>query len=346
MKKKTKQLLTLCMVFVLLLIGYELLGIWQEQQEEKEAEPETEEIRIADFTSSEIMAYHYKNEAYEIGFEIDGTEYVNSEESDFPVNKTTVASQILTISNLQALQLVTNTDKTEFGLDEPVITISVTLSEGRERNFYVGDRALFEDGYYVLDVENDVIYLAEEAIYTEFTEEWSELLAMEEMQKPTTDQIVELSLTKSGEQTLRLTYDESQESPWKIVTEEEELDGDSDAIAEALEVFQNYSVKSAVTYCCEDFSVYGLSPAETVVSVTYLITTEEGEEKKETLRFEFSEEQEEESAYYVRINESEYVYKMTNYYMGKVTGFSAEDLKKTEEIETEENEAGTAKEQE
>ncbi len=335
MKKKTKQLLILCAVFLLLLIGYELLDVWQEHQEEKETETETEEIAITDFISSEVTAYHYKNGEYEIGFTINGTDYINSEESAFPVNKTTVATQILTISNLQALQIVTNTDKSEFGLDDPEITITVLLSDGRERNFYVGDRALFEDGYYVLDVENDVIYLAEEAVYTEFTEEWSALLAMEEMQKPTADQIVELSLEKNGEQTLLLTYDETQEIPWKIVAGEEELDGDSDGISTALGVFKNYSVKSAVTYCCEDFSAYGLSPAETVVSVTYLVTEEDGEERKETLRFEFSEE--EEGIYYVRINESDYVYKMTSYYKENLTDFSAEELK-AEEIETETSE--------
>ena len=92
------------------------------------------------------------------------------------------AAQISAVANLTALQKIDNTDKSEYGLDAPEITITVTLSDGTERNLYIGDSALFEAADYLLDVENDSIYLIDETLYSAFNCTLEEMEVQEEVE--------------------------------------------------------------------------------------------------------------------------------------------------------------------
>ncbi len=336
MKKKTRNLIVLCLCLVILLVGYNFLDTWKEKQETKVSQTEEEElIEVTEFEVADIASYSYRNSEYEIGFALTEEGYVNTEDAKFPAEESTVESQILAIAELEALLQVTGTDKAEYGLAEPQIAIEVVLESGTNRNFYIGDIALFEDAYYVLDVENDAIFLCEASIYDTFSVAWTKLVAKEEMSKPASDTIISVALETEDEAVFVLSYDETLEHPWQLTTADGTFDCDTDAVTDRLGNFSTYSVSKTIEYSCDDFSEYGLEPAATKVTVTYLVTDDAGVETEETLVFEFAAEETEDGVYYTRINHSDFVYGVTSFYMGELSEFELEELLYVEE-ETEE----------
>lgn len=187
MKKKTKNLLLLVALLVVLIGGYFALDLIPEKTEEEEQDTVTETIEVTEFSAEDIASYSYYNSDYEMGFQVTEEGYVHWKDETFPVNATSVEAQLTAIGDLTALQVVEGTDRAEYGLDSPQVTIALTLTDGTERTFFIGDSALFEAADYLLDVENNVIYLIEENLCSKFTYTLDKMMAEEETEEVTED---------------------------------------------------------------------------------------------------------------------------------------------------------------
>lgn len=335
MKRRSKNLFLLIAFLAVLIIGYFSLDYLPVSTGEEEQDSVSEAIEITEFSPEDIVSYSYENSDYAIGFDITENGYSNRADAGFPVNTDTVVSQLSKLGNLTALQLVDSTDMAEYGLDSPRVTITVTLSDGTNRSFLIGDSALFELADYLLDRENNIIYLVSQSLATAFTCSWSNLIQKEEMTKITADQIVDVSVETDELKTMYITFDEAKENPWQLTTPEGTFDGDSTAVSDALGIFSSYALKNTVEYNCTDFSKYGLATPETVVKVRYKESGETEEPEVKTLVFEFGNPNEEASENYVRINGSSYVYTMTDYYKGRISVFDPEELKYRQEDDSE-----------
>ena len=347
MKKKTKKLIALSLTLVCLLGVYFGVDEWKARQEAKESETEeVQTITVTGFQIAEIASYTYENSAYEIGFALTQDGYVNTEDATFPVVESTVESQLAAIAGLEALQVVTGEDKAEYGLNEPQVKITVYLEEGTNRQFHIGDKALFEDAYYVLDVEQNTIYLCESSFMDVFSVEWSDFVAKEEMVKPAADTITMVAIETDGEAVFGIKYEEAMEQPWQITTPDGTFAGDTDAVTTWLGAYSSYLVNKAVTYHCTDFSQYNLEPAATKATIRYTETMEDGTTQERTLVFEFAAEETEDGIFYTRINGSEYVYGVTSYYKSELTEYVLEELLYVEDVEeTTETEESTTTEE-
>ena len=329
MKKKTKKLLLLLAFFAVLVVGYLALDFIPEKTE-TEGETISETVEVTEFEAEDIAFYCYSNTEYEMGFTITEEGYVHYKEEKFPVSTSSVEEQLDAIGTLTALRTIDSTDKAEYGLDTPVITVAVTLKDGTERTLFFGDSALFEEGYYLLDVENSIIYLTDTSLYSKLTCSWSDMVQQEEKVLVSSEQILDVTVNTDGVQTLYISYDETKEQPWQLTTSEGTFAGDSDAVVSALGAYNSYSLMSTMEYDCVDFSVYGLEEPKTTVTVRY---TEESETK--SLVFEFGNTEESNNVSYVRVNGSSYVYSMSQYYTESVSVFDLETLKYVSQESTE-----------
>lgn len=339
MKKKTKHLLLLVAVFLLLLGGYFALDFLPETSGEEEETP-VETVEITEFTAEDIAYYCYRNAEYELGFYVTEDGYVHYQDAAFPANEASVKGQLSALGNLTAIQLVEGTDKAEYGLDTPEITVAVSLTDGTQRTFLIGDSALFEDAEYVLDVEMDRIYLVGSSFSSQFSCSWSSMVQQEDKIKISSNQIVDISVQNGEMQSLNISYDETKEQPWQLITPEGIYDGDTDAVESAVAMFDTYSLGTTVEYACSDFEKYGLEPPLTTVTVRYTETVRtenqntvdesgEMEEAKAEIRelvFEFGMVEEDDTTY-VRVNGSSYVYQMTKYYAEGLSVFEVDELK-------------------
>ena len=324
MKKKTRNLLLLLALLLVVGAGYFAIDLIPEETVEEE-ETVDETIKIADFSADKIEFYCYSNSEYEMGFNITEDGYVHYKDEAFPVNTASVEKQLSAMESMTALQVIDSTDKAEYGLDVPSITLAVTLIDGTERTFFFGDLAPLYEGYYVLDVENNVIYLAESTLYNQLDSLWSSMVQQEEMVKPAVEQIVDVTVETAGVTTTYITYDETKEQPWQLTTPDGTFDGDTDAVTTALGAYSAYSLLSTIEYNCTDFAQYGLEEPVTTVTVRY---TDSEDANVKSLVFEFGNiDTENNNVSYVRINGSDYVYSMSEYYAESVSVFTAEELK-------------------
>ncbi|MBO5354091.1 MAG: DUF4340 domain-containing protein [Lachnospiraceae bacterium] len=336
MKKKTKQLLFLAGILVLLLAGYFAMDLIPEKEEAEQNIP-AEELDVTEFGVEDIVSYSYTNPSYTMGFYVTKDGYVHQEDAAFPVNEASVELQLKALGAMTAMQKIDSTDKEEYGLTRPQMTVSATLADGTERNFLIGDKALFEDAYYVLDEEKGLIYLVSADQCEEFHTVWSAMVEKENFVMVSAEQMVDVTVETDGVQTMYIAYEEALEN-WQLTTPEGTYAGDTAAVLEALGIFGAYSVRTTKEYNCADFAPYGLDNPKTKVTVRYKLP--EGVELPEssvhgevlTLTLELGN-VEESGETYVRINGSSYVYGMSAYYAEGVSVFPVEELKK----QTEEN---------
>ena len=251
MKKKTRNLLLLVVLFAVLVTGYFALDLIPEETEVEEQVTET--VKVTGFDTEDIAFYCYSNPEYEMGFYISEGGYIHYKEEAFPASAASVEAQLEAIGNLTALQMIESTDKAEYGLDTPEITVAVTLKDGTERTFFFGDSALFEEGYYLLDVENNIIYLVDTALYLQLDCSWSSMIQQEEKVMVSSDKIMDVTVETVGTQTMHIFYDEAKEQPWQLTTAEGTFDGDSEVVVSALGAYSTYSLLSTYEYNCEDF---------------------------------------------------------------------------------------------
>lgn len=183
MHKKTKNILFLLICLIVLVGGYCVLETLPEKTEGEVQETATETIAVTSFTAEDIVSYYYSNENHDMEIAVTKEGYVNTADAEFKVNSDKAAAQISAIVNLTALQEIDGNDKAEYGLDTPEICITVRLSDDTERNLQIGDSALFEAADYVLDVENDRIFLIPETLYAAFQTTSEEMEEAEEAEE-------------------------------------------------------------------------------------------------------------------------------------------------------------------
>ncbi|MGN0505649.1 MAG: DUF4340 domain-containing protein [Lachnospiraceae bacterium] len=335
MKKKTKQLLLLVAVLVLMIGAYATTIFLQNRAEEKaaEQEKETEPLQdVTEFSVSDIASYHYMSPQTELGFLVTEEGYVNDEDENFPVNSACVEGQLTAIGDLTCLQVIGNGEKEDFGVTEPQITIQVVLKDGTKRSFAVGDKALFDDNYYLLDVEKDTVYLIDSTIYSEFTIAWSAMVQKESTVSVSTDQILDVTVESAVFEPFYVTYDELQEVPWSFTTSQGTFAADTDAMLDKLSIYSTYVFKTVYEYDCKEFAQYGLKEPQTTLTVRYYVKDAEGNltEEIRSLVMEFGN-QAEDGTYYVRMNGSSFVYGMSETYTEKLASFDASELKNQEE---------------
>lgn len=336
MKKKTKQLFVLACVMLCLLAAYLILPSLLER-EDKEEEVGQEILDVTEFATEDIASYRYKNEAYEIGFLVTEDGCVNTEDAAFPVNLTTTAGQLVELGTMTYLQIVDNTNKEDFNLANPPITMSVTLKDGSERNFAIGDPAPFDDAYYLLDVEKDIIYLVETDVYSEFATTWTTLVEREEIVSVAADQMIDVTVESDEFEPITVTYDETQEYPWQLEAQTGRYAGNAEAVLEKLGIYSSYIFRYVYEYDVQDLSKYGLTEPSTTVTVRYYEKDANGAltDEVNTLVLEFGSQNVEDDIYYARMNGSSYVYGMSTSYTQKVAQYVVEELKMTSETAAE-----------
>ena len=178
MKKKTKNLVLLAVLLMVVTVGYFAIDLIPEKTVEEQNVEET--VKIADFTAEDIVFYCYSNSNYELGFNITENGYVHYKDEAFQADTAAVEAQLTALEGLTAVKKIDSTEKEEYGLDVPSVTVAVTLSDGRARTFFFGDSAPIANGYYLLDVENNVIYLVESSVYLQFDRSLSSMEQQED----------------------------------------------------------------------------------------------------------------------------------------------------------------------
>jgi hypothetical protein len=203
-KKKILPIAVLLAVLVVLLAAYLLLTAPQADEEEESA------LTIATVSVSDAVGLSWTNDDEEISLVLDDGVWKWAEDDSFPVDQSKVDTLLAAVSSLTPDSVIDSADvisADEYGLDDPVRTVTVTAADGSALTYRIGGASPLSSSslYTALDGTDDV-YLLPSSFSGTFAVALDDLLEMETI--PTFTDVTEMTVT-TDERTIVLTRTES-----------------------------------------------------------------------------------------------------------------------------------------
>lgn len=289
MKNKTVKMILAVAVLAVCCGAYAGVKTYVSHQEQKESEEESEESTSV-FTASadDIKSLDFMVDDTETTFEKKDDSWVKKDDTDFPVNQSTLDSAASSVTSVESDRVLEDVDDlAEYGLDSPANTIKiVTKSEDEDGDdttttLYVGDENSSTSQYYVRkDDDEKTVYLVDSSCVEPFTKTLYDYAQMEDFPAiSNTDIITKISV--DGDNSYELKKD-ADTSVWSVSANGEEDKADSATVSSLVSSFGSMAYNSMADYKCEDKSKYGLDKPYSIITVDYQEEVETSDDNAET----------------------------------------------------------------
>ena len=276
MKNKTVKMVLAVVVLGICCGAYAGVKTYVAHQEQKESEEDSEESTTV-FTAStdNIKSLDFMVDDTETTFEKDDDSWVKKDETDFPVNQTTLDSAASAIASVDSNRVLEDVDDlSEYGLDSPSNTIKIVTKSDEEdgdditTTLYVGDENSSTSQYYVRkDDDEKTVYLIDSSCVEPFTKSLNDYAQMDDFPAiSNTDTITKISV--DGDNSYELSKDEDT-STWSVKGSEDEEKADSATVSSLVSSFGSMAYSSLADYKCDDKSKYGLDKPYATITVDY-----------------------------------------------------------------------------
>ena len=175
MRKQKIQLVVLLAAFLLFALGFYAAKSISAREEEKERAKEAGEYTTLSFDADDLVKLEIEREEgnLELDFHEGKWSFVkdinlemeeqNEEEKGYEVNASVADELRDTLANLTSQnEIAAGEDESEYGLDQPAMTITVTLSDGAEHSVEVGSLNAMLQAYYIRVDHSDTLYTMSE----------------------------------------------------------------------------------------------------------------------------------------------------------------------------------------
>ena len=350
MKNKTVKMILAVAVLAVCCGAYAGVKTYVSHQEQKESEAESEE-NTSVFTASadDIKSLDFIVYDTETTFEKKDDSWVKKDDTDFPVNQSTLDSAASSVTSVESDRVLEDVDNlAEYGLDSPANIIKiVTKSEDEDGDdttatLYVGDENSSTSQYYVRkDDDEKTVYLVDSSCVEPFTKTLYDYAQMEDFPAiSSTDTITKISV--DGDSSYELKKD-ADTSVWSVSANGEEDKADSATVSSLVSSFGSMAYNSMADYKCEDKSKYGLDKPYSTITVDYQEEAETSDDNAETSDSETPDSAEttemvdkqltilvgneaDDSNRYVMVNDSNEVYTMSEETLSALTDKTEEDF--------------------
>ena len=276
MKNKTVKMVLAVVVLGVCCGAYAGVKTYVAHQEQKESEEDSEESTTV-FTAStdNIKSLDFMVDDTKTTFEKDDDSWVKKDETDFPVNQTTLDSAASAIASVDSDRVLEDVDDlSEYGLDSPSNTIKIVTKSDEEdgdditTTLYVGDENSSTSQYYVRkDDDEKTVYLIDSSCVEPFAKSLNDYSQMEDFPAiSNTDTITKISV--DGDNSYELSKDEDT-STWSVKGSEDEEKADSATVSSLVSSFGSMAYSSLADYKCDDKSKYGLDKPYATITVDY-----------------------------------------------------------------------------
>ena len=276
MKNKTVKMVLAVVVLGVCCGAYAGVKTYVAHQDQKESEEDSEESTTV-FTAStdNIKSLDFMVDDTETTFEKDDDSWVKKDETDFPVNQTTLDSAASAIAFVDSDRVLEDVDDlSEYGLDSPSNTIKIVTKSDEEdgdditTTLYVGDENSSTSQYYVRkDDDEKTVYLIDSSCVEPFTKSLNDYAQMDDFPAiSNTDTITKISV--DGDNSYELSKDEDT-STWSVKGSEDEEKADSATVSSLVSSFGSMAYSSLADYKCDDKSKYGLDKPYATITVDY-----------------------------------------------------------------------------
>lgn len=282
MKKKSMNLITAVAVLVVLSGAYVGVKTYVAKQEEKEnAEEEEEKTQVFSISSEDVQSIKFVIDKKEVTFEKNNDEWVKSDERDFPVDQDKLIEAIGSLNKVEADRVLDNvTDTTEYGLDDPTNTITITDKDGKETVLHVGMENASTSQYYVENGEDESkIYVVADSVFQPF------MKTLYDYAKAGTFPVIDSSTISNvtvdeNDDSYTLTKDDNT-GLWNIQDKDGAEKADSAKVSSLTSSIASIAYGSFVNYNCKDLSEYGLDKPYGTITIDYQEKVEEKSDSSE-----------------------------------------------------------------
>lgn len=175
MRKQKIQLVVLLAAFLLFALGFYAAKSISAREEEKERAKEAGEYTALSFDADDLVKLEIEREKgnLELDFHEGKWSFVkdiklemeeqDEEEKTYEVNASVADELRDTLANLTSKnEISAGEDESEYGLDKPAMTITVTLSDGAEHSVEIGSLNAVIQAYYIRVDHSDTLYTMSE----------------------------------------------------------------------------------------------------------------------------------------------------------------------------------------
>lgn len=264
--KRSMKTLILLGVLALFIGGYYLVSSLTQTQSVTEEEGA---FALSDITLDTLAGMSWTRDETEYHF-VQNEEglWEKSDDAAFPVNQEALEALAEDLTGLEATRRLENVGElADYGLEEPVFSLTAQLSDGSSLTYAMGDETAFADGYYMsVSNEEGVLYIVEDSLDDLFSDNLTALAQLEEIPEAESyDRLVVGTALDATYVDDSVSLDPAQH--WYVTGTSEALDGDAlEGLADAL---NGLTWQELVEYNASQDALaqYGLTDAATALSL-------------------------------------------------------------------------------
>ncbi len=267
MKKKSRTLILGASCLALLSGVYFLLRIYSKNAQETELS-ESGQIEILSLDEDSLASVAFEINGSEVTFLHENGEWTLENDPEFPVDSTYLLTTLSYLEPLEAVRTLQEvTDISEYGIDEPQSTITLTDHEGTEIILTIGStNASTGDDYLMLNDDSSTIYTIGTNLRTSLHDDLYDYAESEELPYILSSEITGLSVEKTdGSYELFL-----EDAVWVIQGDGTDAAlADQEAVDTALSSIAGVSYGDYLEYNCTSPEDYGLDEPAAVLTILY-----------------------------------------------------------------------------
>lgn len=278
MKKKNTALIAGVIILALLLIFYFVL-----HNSSKGDSQNTEKTSVTAFETiaDDISEAVFKSGENEYIFtKSDDTWKYNGDEN-FPLDQSAFEEIISKFEKIAADRVLEEPDNiSEYGLDNPTVTVSLKDKDEKEQTLQFGDtNSVTSSSYMTVNKDNEKVYMVSSAIVTSLQFNINDLAEKEKF--PSITDITGVTMERNG-QTFSVLKDGSSSTGWTVTGwDGTKKDAGSSQVSEFTNPITSLSWSNFISQNTDDLSQYGLDNP-TIITIDYQVTeTKTADDTKE-----------------------------------------------------------------
>ena len=271
MKKKSVNLITAVGVLVVLSGAYVGVKAYVAKQEAADTESaEEENPEIISIASADVKSIKFVIDKKEVTFEKEGNSWVKSDETDFPVDQDKIDTLVSSMNSIKAERTLENVeDASEYELDQPENTITVTTEDGKTTVIQLGmENDSTSQEYIDLNEDSSTVYVVSNSTFSSFEGTLYDFAKSGVF--PTVDSSTVSKVSVEGKDS-SYVVEKDENNFWNITGDGETEKADSAKATSLASALSSMAYASYVNYNCaeDELSQYGLDKPYAEITVDY-----------------------------------------------------------------------------
>ena len=271
MKKKSVNLITAVGVLVVLSGAYVGVKAYVAKLEAADTESaEEENPEIISIASADVKSIKFVIDKKEVTFEKNGDSWVKSDETAFPVDQDKMDTLVSSLSSIKAERTLENVeDASEYELDQPENTITVTTEDGETTVIQLGmENDSTSQEYIDLNKDSSTVYVVSNSTFSSFEGTLYDFAKSGAF--PTVDSSTVGKISVDGKDS-SYVVEKDENNFWNITGDGETEKADSAKATSLASALSSMAYSSYVNYNCaeDEFSQYGLDKPYAEIIVDY-----------------------------------------------------------------------------